>query len=134
MIVVLCIDDKNGMLFNHRRQSRDKAVIEDLVTISGEKKIYINGFSEELFLDNRDKTIVDDDFLDKAGTEDICFVENIDVTTYADKIDKIILYHWNRHYPSNLKFTMDLSAYTMTESVEFSGNSHEKITREEYSK
>ena len=28
MIVMVCIDDHNGMMFNHRRQSRDRAVIE----------------------------------------------------------------------------------------------------------
>ena len=30
MEVIVCVDDHNGMLFNHRRQSRDQAVIADM--------------------------------------------------------------------------------------------------------
>ena len=28
MIVILCLDDKNGMMFNNRRQSKDKFVFK----------------------------------------------------------------------------------------------------------
>ena len=31
MTLIVCIDDKNGLLFNHRRQSRDRVLIEDLL-------------------------------------------------------------------------------------------------------
>ena len=41
MTVFICLDDKNGMLFNHRRQSRDKAVIEDMLSFAGYEKIYM---------------------------------------------------------------------------------------------
>ena len=30
MTLYFCLDDHNGMLFNHRRQSRDAAVLEDM--------------------------------------------------------------------------------------------------------
>ena len=49
MIIAVCVDDRMGMLFNHRRQSRDKFVIDDLMNIA--EKVKINGFSEELFED-----------------------------------------------------------------------------------
>ncbi len=130
MTVAVCVDDRMGMLFNNRRQSRDKFVIDDLMSIA--EKVYINSFSEELFEDYRDRTEIDEDFLEKAGSEDICFVENIDLAPYADKIDKVILYLWNRHYPSSLKCKVNLSDYSLMEKTEFAGNSHEKITREEY--
>lgn len=132
MIVAVCIDDKGGMLFNNRRQSRDRVLIEDLLALSGEKKIYISHFSKELFSEYGERVTEDENFLETAGKEDICFVENIDLSAYSDRIDKIILYHWNRHYPSSMKLTLDISEYRMTESVEFQGSSHEKITREEY--
>ena len=132
MIIAVCVDDKMGMLFNNRRQSRDKCVTDDLMTIA--ETVHINGFSEELFEDYKDRISVDEDFLDNAESEDVCFVENIDLEPYADKIDKVILYLWNRHYPSSLKFKVDLSEYEFVEETEFQGNSHEKITREVYSK
>ena len=132
MIIAVCVDDKMGMLFNNRRQSRDKCVTDDLMTIA--ETVHINGFSEELFEDYKDRIEVSEDFLENAGSEDVCFVENIDLEPYADKIDKVILYLWNRHYPSSLKFKVDLSEYEFVEETEFQGNSHEKITREVYSK
>ena len=132
MIIAVCVDDKMGMLFNNRRQSRDKCVTDDLMTIA--ETVHINGFSEELFEDYKDRIEVSEDFLENAGSEDVCFVENIDLEPYADKIDKVILYLWNRHYPSSLKFKVDLSEYEVVEETEFQGNSHEKITREVYVK
>ena len=53
MTVAVCVDDKMGMLFNHRRQSRDKVLIDDLMNIA--EKVKINGFSEELFEDYKDR-------------------------------------------------------------------------------
>ena len=34
MIVMICVDDHNGMMFNHRRQSRDSAVQERVLRCS----------------------------------------------------------------------------------------------------
>ncbi len=131
MTIAVCIDDKNGMLFNNRRQSQDRVLIEDLVALSNGRKISISPFSKELFAGD-EVCIVEEHFPDKADEDTICFVENIDLTAYADKIQKIILYRWNRHYPSSLKFKLDLSPYTLTEQTDFPGSSHEKITREVY--
>jgi len=132
MIIAVCVDDKMGMLFNHRRQSHDKFLIDDLMNIT--EKVHINSFSQELFGEYADKIEIDENFLENAAENDVCFVENIDLEPYSDKINKVILYLWNRHYPSTLKFKVDLSDYNFIESTEFEGNSHEKITREVYSK
>ena len=132
MIIAVCVDDKMGMLFNHRRQSHDKFLIDDLMNIT--EKVHINSFSQELFGEYADKIEIDENFLENAAENDVCFVENSDLESYSDKINKVILYLWNRHYPSTLKFKVDLSDYNFIESTEFKGNSHEKITREVYSK
>ena len=31
MILAFCIDDQGGLAFNHRRQSRDRALVADLL-------------------------------------------------------------------------------------------------------
>ena len=31
MKIIACLDDNNGLLFNNRRQSRDRVVIEDIL-------------------------------------------------------------------------------------------------------
>ena len=30
MQIIVCLDTKNGMMFNHRRQSRDREVLNDI--------------------------------------------------------------------------------------------------------
>ena len=31
MTVIVCLDNANGMMFNHRRQSRDANVVKDIL-------------------------------------------------------------------------------------------------------
>ncbi|MBE6747821.1 MAG: hypothetical protein E7557_01155 [Ruminococcaceae bacterium] len=133
MIIVVCIDDNDGMLFNNRRQSRDKAVIYDLIKYSNGSKILINEFSKTIFSDYENNIIISDSFLNNAKENDLCFVENVDLSEFKDKINKFIIYHWNRAYPADFYFNSDLSNFKLTEAKEFTGNSHDKITREIYS-
>ena len=54
MNVILCLDDNNGMLFNNRRQSRDEKVIEKILEITKNKRLWVNKYSYSLFSDNRE--------------------------------------------------------------------------------
>lgn len=130
MILAICIDDRNGISFNKRRQSRDGALIKNLAELAGDKKILIGSYSQPLFTEG--KAAVDDSFIENAADDDICFAENTDPAAFADRINGIILYRWNRHYPSDKKFTLDLSEFELVSSEEFAGSSHDKITREIY--
>ena len=49
-------------------------------------------------------------------------------------IEKIILYRWNRKYPADFRFDINLedSEWKLAETREFTGSSHEKITEEVY--
>ncbi len=132
MTAVVCIDNHNGMLFNHRRQSRDSELIRNLLQYCGGRKLSISPFSWSLFETCDDRITVDEAFLENAGEEDICFIEDRDLSAIADKIGRLVIYRWNRSYPSDLKLTLALSDYTLCETTEFPGSSHEKITREEY--
>ncbi len=51
---------------------------------------------------------------------------------YEDRIEKVILFKWNRNYPADTFFSLDLSGYTLEKTEDFAGNSHEKITKEIY--
>ena len=66
MILVACIDENNGMLFNNRRQSRDKGLIEHIIAMN--KKVWINNFSKELF-EGYGNVYVDDEFASNFGNE-----------------------------------------------------------------
>ena len=131
MKVIICLDDNGGMLFNNRRQSRDKEVLKDIINNLKGKKLHISPFSEKLFADYSENVIVDEDFLNKASENDICFVEN-NALKDVSGIKEIVVYKWNRIYPSDLKCDIDFSLYTLVESVDFKGFSHDKITRKTY--
>lgn len=134
MIVILCLDDKKGMMFNNRRQSKDKFVIQDILKLVDGKKLLISSYSESLFQGLESKLIIDDNFLNNATEEDYCFVENNNLKDFSEKIEKIIVYKWNRIYPSDLKLEITIQDWNLIGRFEFVGNSHDKITREVYVK
>lgn len=136
MQIIVCVDDKGGMLFNSRRQSRDRALISDILSELGDKKIHITSFSQLLFEDFADRYVIEDDGVQGLIGDEVCFVENIDVTPYLDKIDRITVYRWNRRYPGDFFFTVDLEkeGFVKKSCYEFEGYSHEKITREIFEK
>lgn len=127
--VIVCLDDNNGMLFNNRRQSRDKKVLDDIFSLVGDKKLFIAGFSEKLFSEYGGELVVDDSFLNIADNADFCFVENCCLQSSLEKIEKIIVYKWNRVYPADFVCDIDFSLFSISEETELVGNSHEKITR-----
>ncbi len=134
MIVVVCLDNEEGMLFNHRRQSRDKGLVRNLSELAGDKKIYASPFSKTVFKDFEDKVCFDENFLASAGKDDYCFVENASLIEYADKITGLIIYEWNELYPADTYFDFDYSEMKLISAKMFSGTSHRKITREIYIK
>lgn len=78
---------------------------------------------------------IDDNFLDQAEAEDYCFVENTDITPYIDRIDKIILYKWNKTFSSELKFDVSiLKDYKIVSKESFLGSFHLRITEVIYEK
>ena len=122
------------MLFNHRRLSRDRRVCEKILDYSNEKELWMNAYSRKLFTDLTDISSiqVDEKFLDKS--QSICFVENQDIMPYLPKIDTLVLFQWNRDYPADFFFTVDLSQWNLISTEDFEGTSHEKITMEVYKK
>ena len=135
MILMVCIDKKNGIMFHGRRQSQDRIMMEHVLQECGEKKLYMNGYSGAMFRNiDETKIVVSDDFLEKAGDGDYCFLENMDIGKFQNKIEQVILYKWNRHYPADMYFTIDLQEqnWELQRMEEFKGTSHECITKEVY--
>ena len=132
MKIIVCLDDNGGMLFCGRRQSSDRIAYKRILETVGESVLLMNSYSAKQF--ENEKIMVDENFLDKAGAEDFCFVENMDISSYADKIGHIIIYRWNRIYPSDIKFPFNLfeDRWQLVSKKDFAGNSHEKITEEIY--
>ncbi len=135
MVIIACVDDRNGLMFNHRRQSRDSVVCRDILQECTGKQLYMSAYSEKLFPEAEGVEIkISESIIKQAGEEDICFIEDAKITGYEEQIQKVILYKWNRKYPADFYFTLDLSdgSWELQQTEEFRGSSHEKITKEVY--
>lgn len=130
MRIIACVDDNNGMMFNKRRQSRDRQVTADILELTDGRELWMNAYSAPLFAG--EKASVSEEFLQRAPKEAFCFVENESVSACLNQADEIILYKWNRKYPADFYFDLDLEGWSVMEQKEFQGTSHEKITRERY--
>ena len=127
MTLYICLDDRNGLLFNRRRQSRDAALLEDLRSrLTG--PLQIEAFSEKLIRDAQIPCV-----LSPEQAEDY-FAEAVPPEEILEKTKKLVIYRWNRHYPSDVRWEPELAAmgFSLKETGEFPGTSHEKITREVY--
>lgn len=133
MKVIVCVDDKGGIAFNQRRQSRDKRVYEKIMDMIGENKLYMSEYSSKLFEEDDRIKIVAKPW-DEAEKEDYYFAEKVDVSLFEEKIGELILIKWNRVYPADLSLSIDSKNYHLIHKMEFEGNSHDKITMEIYEK
>ena len=132
MTLIVCLDDGNGMLFNNRRQSRDAVLCQRILEISAGKRLRMNAYSAKLF--ENGQYVLSADPVGEAEAEDYVFAENLDIVAALEKTNRVVIYRWNRMYPSDVKFPVEsLSAGFQKESVfEFSGKSHDLITEELY--
>ncbi len=131
MTVIFFLDDNKGMLFNNRRLSRDTVALEDIGTyLRGE--LHITEFSEKYISGSGLPYKVVSQLEINEYPEAYYLVENFSVKEVIDKIDRVIIYWWNRAYPSDMQIDFEPTDYgfTLKSQIEFEGKSHEKITRE----
>ncbi len=136
MKIIVCADKQGGMLFAGRRTSRDKVMLQNMIDMLGGRKLFISPFSEKLLSPYQFDKHISASFLDEAGEDDICFVENVPLLKYLDKINTLIIYRWDKEYPFD--FQLDLKpfdvGFKIDDVVELKGFSHEIIDKEVYVK
>ena len=103
MNLIVCLDDNNGMAFNERRQSRDRTLTRKMIEMLNGHRVWMSPASAKMFLDAPDGIV-----------------------------QSITVFRWNRVYPADLIFPIDLSAWRKFYTEDFEGSSHEIITREMY--
>jgi len=133
MQIIVCVDEKGGMSFAGRRQSRDKVLCEKVQEMTAGNQIWLREYSAKIFPDQHNLRVCED-YLHLAPAEDWCFVETEDLTAFVDKIRRVIVYRWNRQYPSDLKFPEEALGcrWELESRREFAGSSHDCITEEVY--
>lgn len=131
MVLVVCIDDNGGMSFNRRRQSRDRALIDRLLLEKADAPLYCEPYSKPLF--PPDTPLVEDTaFLSIAGMGDWCLLERQSPLPYLDKIQRLVVFKWNKLYPADTYLDLPLDRFTLLYREDFVGSSHDSITMEIY--
>ena len=69
-----------------------------------------------------------------AAPGEFCFLEDRPIRPFLDRVESMVLYHWNRRYPADLFLDLDPAAlgWSLLGREEFPGSSHKKITKEVY--
>ena len=129
MILAVCVDDRLGLSFGGRRLSKDRAVRQRLWAMSG-GDLRMSEYTARQFEEPVKAGL---DYLSGAKAGDWCFVENGDYESFADEIEKIVLFRWNRRYPADEFFRFS-GNWKLIGTEDFPGNSHETITMEVYEK
>ena len=130
MKIIVCIEDHGGMMFNRRRVSSDTVVTQRILAITNGKKLWMSPYSAKLF--TAENICVAEDCLLYAQSGDYCFVEDTDISDCLDRIEELILFRWNRRYPSDRKFLLSLDEWKLMSTEDFVGKSHSLITQEVY--
>ena len=135
MTVVVCLDERGGMAFNKRRQSSDSVVTEDILD-SACGRLIVYPYSEKLIRAAGGVCRVSDDALAEAGKDDFVLLEDRRIGEAVKRVEGLIIYRWNRHYPSDLRFdiTPESAGLRLVSTDDLVGSSHEKITKEVYVK
>ncbi len=128
MNAIFCLDEKNGMLFNKRRQSRDSVLNEHIISLAKGNRLWMNQYSAKLF--QGFDISVEESFWEKAEKDDFCFFEQEIKQEHIEKFENVYVFLWNRHYPADVyfKFNLEQEGFSLEKTLEFSGSSHDKIT------
>ncbi len=128
MKIFVCLDDHNGLCFNHRRQSMDRVVRKKMLELTKGAPLFMSPYSFGQFEDTPAQIVVDEHFLKNMTAQDFGFVESC-AFSFED-VSEIFIFRWNRIYPADV--TLNLQPldknFSLVSTEDFPGNSHEKIT------
>ncbi len=130
MTLIFCLDEMCGIAFGGRRQSRDRELCADILKSAEGKCLCMSEYSAGLFSDER--IVISES--PSSSEQELYFLELRDPTPYLELAKGVTVYRWNRHYPSDIVFRGELEelGFKLSESHDFKGFSHDKITKEIY--
>ena len=130
MHLIVCVDDRDGISFCGRPLSRDRELNAHMLRMTQGRKLWTSPDTAALFPEG--SVCSHRDFLVKAGKGDYCFAESV-LPEPTACLESVTLYHWNRAYPSTVRFSRELiKDMRLVHTEEFPGSSHETITLERF--
>ena len=99
-------------------------------------KVYMTSYSLPLFDGVKINTGVRLLPISEGERGEVCFVESGEIADNIHKISRLVIYRWNRTYPSDVKLGFDPEemGFKRVSTTELVGYSHEKITKDIYEK
>lgn len=137
MILLACVDDRMGMAFGGRRQSRDRLLRKRILEKTAGERLWMSGYSALQFAeDDAPQICIFEDTCGAVGAGAFCFLETMSPLMVEEWIEEIVLYRWNRRYPADLFFDIPLAehGWKLRATTEFPGASHTHITEEVYTR
>ena len=129
MTLIFCLDEKDGMLFGNKRQSRDGALIQRLCEKISGARLFLTPYSAPLF--PQEEWVIPCEHPETQGKKgDFYFVG--DGALPQGGVSRVILYRWNRRYPGTRFFDPAPWNLKLMQKEDFKGSSHENITEEIY--
>lgn len=138
MVAIVCVDDKGGIMFNHRRQSQDRILRKRILRVTQGRTLWMNPYSGKQFSNDvcLNKIYIDDDFPQKAADGDFAFFEGDSLAAVNERLERIIIFRWNRTYPADqyLDIELENGGWNCESVTDFRGSSHERISEEVYTR
>lgn len=132
MTVIICVDNNGGILFNGKRQSKDRALRKYLLDIVEKEnsRIAMSPYTYSQFKDNERKEIIDvkDAF---SFDEDYIFLEQ-SISISWEKVNNLILCCWNRDYPADEYFNLPIGVECILQKTEEIVSDSHTLTIETY--
>ena len=134
MILIACVDQKNGMTLNGRRQTNDRAVRRLILKEAYPKKIIMAPSCATQFNKREQRWILcRANPMESASEGSYCMIETEQASSYVDRIERIVLYRWNTVYPADVFFDLPLHMeWDLISQVMFDGFSHPDVVQEIY--
>ncbi len=130
MHIIVCLDNHNGMAFNHRRQSKDREVTADITKMTKDHTLWMTDYSKSLF-DEISNIKTDENPVVKAQEDDFVLLEQKNLQLENENIQTLTVYRWNRVYPADTCLVIPEN-WKLLSTSQFPGYSHEIITKESY--
>ena len=127
---IIALDDRNGYSLFGKRLSKDRKMLEEMTGLLEDGQcLYVSKYSLGIFSEDLRRQLICS-LPETVSDDGMIFFEAADFSSFG--LDRLIVYRWNRHYPSDVKYNPYLHGWKKSASYDFRGYSHEKITREVY--
>ena len=123
--VIIALEDRDGLSRCGKRLSKDRVMLSDIKREFSH--IFASEYTAALFPEPGYVSPIPPVLPDDA----VLFLELEDI---PDNAEDLIVYRWNRRYPSDRKYTPADNGWELVSTEDFAGYSHPKITKERYRK